>query len=59
MVAILCKKTIAREGAGDHEFLIYLYSNKLAYLQLKTVLVYGNGSPKSHEQGYLTFQQKP
>ena len=55
MVAILCKKTIAREGAGDHEFLIYLYSNKLAYLQLKTVLVYGNSSPKSQEQGYLTF----
>ena len=55
MVAILCKKTITREGAGDCEFSTYLYSNKLAYLQLKTVLVYGNSSPKSQEQGYLTF----
>ena len=33
---------MAREGAGECEFLIYLYSNKLAYLQLITVLVYGN-----------------
>ena len=42
---------MAREGAGDHEFLIYLliYSNKLAYLQLITVLIYGNSPPKSPE----------
>ena len=46
---------MAREGAGDRELLIYLYSNKLAYLQLIIVSVYGNSSPKSHEQGYLTF----
>ena len=48
---------MAREGAGDREFLIYLliYSNKLTYLQRITVLVYGNASPKSHEQGYLTL----
>ena len=32
---------------------------KLAYLQLITVLVYRNNSPKSHEQGYLYFEQKP
>ena len=51
---------MAHEGAGDLEILIYLlaYSNKLAYLQLITVLVYGNSSPKSHEQDYLNFQQK-
>ena len=47
--------TIARKGAGDREFLIYLliYSNKLAYLQLITILVYGSSPLKSHEQGYL------
>ena len=50
---------MAREGAGDGEFLIYLYSNKLAHLQLIAVLVYGNSSPKSDEQGYLNFWQKP
>ena len=39
-VAILCKKTIVREGTRDREFLIYplIYSNKLAYLQLISVL---------------------
>ena len=43
---MLCKKTM---GAGDREFLIYLliYSNKLAYLQLITVLVYRSSPPKS------------
>ena len=51
---------MAGEMAADREFLIYLliYSNKLAYLQLITVLVYGNSSPKNHEQDYLNFQQK-
>ena len=50
---------MAREGAGDREILIYLliYSNKSAYLQLITVLVYRSSSPKSHEQDYLKFQQ--
>ena len=58
-MVILCKKTMALEAAVDREILIYLliYSNKLAYLQLITVLVYGNSSPKSHEQDYLNFQQ--
>ena len=48
---------MAREGDGDFEFLIHLliYSNKLAYLQLITVLVYRSSPPKSHEQGYLNF----
>ena len=48
---------MAREGAGAGGFLIYLliYSNKLAYLQLITVLGYRSSSPKSHEQGYLNF----
>ena len=43
---------MAREGARDHEFLIYslIYLNKLAYLQLITVSVYGNSPPKSHEK---------
>ena len=53
-------KTIAREGDGDREFLIYLliYSNELAYFQLITLLVYGSSPPKSHEQGYLkTFSK--
>ena len=51
---------MTHEGAGDCETLIYLliYSNKLAYLQLITVFVCGNSSPKSHEQDYLNFQQK-
>ena len=46
---------MAREGAGDREFLILLltYSNKLAYLQLVIVLVHGNSPSKSHEKGYL------
>ena len=46
---------MAHEGAGDREILIYLliYSKNLAYLQLViTVLVYGDSSPKCHEQGY-------
>ena len=48
---------MAREGAGDRGFLtnLLIYSNKLAYLQLITVLVYRNSPPKSHEQGYLSF----
>ena len=48
---------MAREGAGDREFSIHqlIYSNELAYLQLITVLVYGNSPLKSHEQGYLNF----
>ena len=59
-VVILCKKTMAREGAGDHKFLIYLliYSNRLAYLELITVLAYRSSLPKNHEQGYLNFSQK-
>ena len=46
---------MVREGTRDREFLIYslIYSNKLAYLQLITVLVYGKRPPKSHEKGYL------
>ena len=41
------QKTMARERAGDREHLIYLlaYSNKLAYLQLTTIFVYGSSSP--------------
>ena len=46
---------MAREGTGDREFLKYslIYSNKLAYLQIIIVLIYGNSPPKSHEKGYL------
>ena len=38
-VSYSMQKTMAREGIGDHEFLIFLliYSSKLAYLQLITV----------------------
>ena len=52
---------MAFEGVGDREFLIYLliYSIKLAYLQLVTVLVYRSSPPKRHGKGYLNFQQKP
>ena len=52
---------MAHGGAGDREFLIYLliYSNKLAYLTVITVLVYVSSPSKSHEQGYLDFSQKP
>ena len=46
---------MTHEGTVNREFLRYLsiYSNKLAYLQLWTVLVYGNSPPKTHEKGYL------
>ena len=46
---------MTRERTGDRELLIYslIYSNKLVYLQLITVPVYGNSPPKSHEKGYL------
>ena len=52
---------MAPEGAGDREFLIYLliYSNKLAYVKLTTVLIYESIPPKGHEQSYLNFSQKP
>ena len=55
------EKGYARRGGWDCAFLIYLliYSNKLAYLQLITVLVQGSGPFKSHKQVYLNFQQKP
>ena len=51
---------MARKGAGDRGFLIYsfIYSNKLAYLQLLTVFVYGNNLPKIHEKGYLQNQAR-
>ena len=40
------------EVVGIREFLIYLliHSNKLVYLQLITILVYGSSPPKRHEQ---------
>ena len=40
-VVILCKKTMAPEGAEDGELLICLliYSNKFAYLQLTILLI--------------------
>ena len=43
------QKTMAREGTEDREFFIYslIYSNKLAYLQLITVLVCRNSPLKS------------
>ena len=46
---------MVRERIGDREFFIYslIYSSKLAYLQLITVLVYRFSPPKSHEKGYL------
>ena len=54
---MLYKNLWRREAARDREFLIYLliYSRK----QLITVLVYRSSPPKSHEQGYLNFWQKP
>ena len=47
--------TMVREGSRDGEFLIYslIYSNKLAYLQLIAISVYGNSPPKSYKKGYL------
>ena len=48
---------MAREGPRYREFLIYplIFSNKLAYLQLTTVSVYGIGPLKSHKQDYVIF----
>ena len=47
---MLCKKSMGFEGVGDREVLIYLliYSIKLAYLHLVTVLVYRSSPPKRH-----------
>ena len=46
---------MALGGTEGREFFIYalIYSNKLAYLQLVTVLVYENSPLKSHEKDYL------
>ena len=51
----LCKKLWRQGDQGQIIFDIYslIYSNKLAYLQLITVLVYGNSLPKNQEKGYL------
>ena len=45
---VILFKNLWHEGTGDRGFLIYslIYSNKLAYLHLITVLVYGNSPPK-------------
>ena len=55
-VVMLCKK-LWRAREVETGFLIYLsiYSNKLVYLQLITVLVYRSSPSKSHGQGYLNF----
>ena len=37
---------------GGKGLWVFIYSNKLAYLQLM-YLVYGSNPPKYHEQGYL------
>ena len=52
-VVILCK-TLVGERAKERDIFIYLliYSNKLAHLQLITVLVYGCSPPKNHGQDY-------
>ena len=39
---------------GGKGLWVFIYSNKLAYLQLM-YLVYGSNPPKYHEQGYLNF----
>ena len=46
---------MARDETEDRDFFIYslIYSNKLAYLQLITGLVYGNSRPESQEKGCL------
>ena len=46
---------MVRAVAGDRKFFIYslIYSNKLVYLQLMSVLVYENSPCKSHEKGFL------
>ena len=56
---MLMEKTMVSEGAVNRQVFIYLliYSNKLAYLQLITVLVYRSSPPKSHEQGYLNLSK--
>ena len=46
---------MACQGTGDHEFFKHalIYSNKLVYLQLTTVLVYGKSPLRSHTKGHL------
>ena len=41
-------------GPGFFDILL-IYPNKLAFLQLITVLVYRSVPSKSHEQGYLKY----
>ena len=54
-------KNYDTRGDLERELLILslIYSNKLAYLQRITVLVYRKSPPKSHEKGYLnqTFRK--
>ena len=55
---MLCKKNYGAQGGRERwNFdILKIYSNKLAYLQLITLLVYENSPPKSHEQqDYLKF----
>ena len=58
---VLCQKLWCARGPGTVNFFVYLliYWNKLAYLQLITVMAYGNSLPKSHEQDYIKFQKNP
>ena len=51
------KKTISHQG--ESLICLLIYSNKLPFFQLITILVCGSNPPKSHEQSYLNFQQKP
>ena len=53
-VFVLCKKNMGRQETLDCSFLIYslIYLNKLACLQLITILVYVNSPPESHEKDY-------
>ena len=55
------KIVMARNEGEESEFLINLliYSNNFPYLQLIAILVCRSSPPKSLEQGYLNFQQKP
>ena len=59
-VVIQCKNLWCTRGQQTVSFWYsHWYSNKLAYLQLTTVLVYRNSPSKSYKQDYSNFSPKP
>ena len=59
---VFIQKGVEPEGSGGRKGLytyLLIYSMKLTYLLLTTVLVYGSSRHKYHEKSYSKFKQKP